>query len=79
MSALAAKKVGSIVRRSLAIRIGTLLCPMGLGVHALPATAQTSTSRDAVIEALRERIEALWASRRLSVKGTPFECNSITT
>jgi murein L,D-transpeptidase YcbB/YkuD len=43
-----------------------------LGVQALAAAAQTPTSTDPVIEAVRERVEALSAGGRLSVEGTPL-------
>ena len=59
------------MRPSLAIRTAGLLCALCLGVHAA-AAAPTPASADPLIEALRERVEALAASGRLSVEGTPL-------
>jgi murein L,D-transpeptidase YcbB/YkuD len=59
------------MRSSLAIRTAGLLCALCLGVHAA-AAAPTPASADPLIEALRERVEALAASGRLSVEGTPL-------
>jgi murein L,D-transpeptidase YcbB/YkuD len=58
--------------RGFAVQIPALLCTTVLGVHALAAAAQTPTSSGSVIEAVRERVEALSASGRLSVEGTPL-------
>jgi L,D-transpeptidase YcbB len=58
--------------RGFAVQIPAMLFAAVLGVHALAAAAQTSTSRDPVIEAVRERVEALSAGGRLSVEGTPL-------
>jgi murein L,D-transpeptidase YcbB/YkuD len=63
---------GQLMRRSLAIRIAAMLCAMVPGVQVFAATAQTATSADPVIEAVRERVEALSATGRLSVEGTPL-------
>lgn len=58
--------------RGFAVQIPTLLCATVLGMHALAAAAQTPASADPVIEAVRERVEALSAGGRLSVGGTPL-------
>jgi L,D-transpeptidase YcbB len=52
--------------------MATLLSAMVLGAHALAAAAQTPASAVPVIEAVRERVEALSASGQLSVDGTPL-------
>jgi murein L,D-transpeptidase YcbB/YkuD len=57
---------------SLAIQTAGLLCALVLGVHAAAAAAPTPAAGDPLIEALRERIEVLSASGRLSVEGTPL-------
>jgi murein L,D-transpeptidase YcbB/YkuD len=58
--------------RAFAVQIPTMLCATVLGVHALAAAAQTPASADPVIEAVRERVEALSAGGRMSVEGTPL-------
>ena len=55
-----------------AIRIPSVLCATLLGLQPLAAAAQTPASADPVIEAVRERVEALSAGGRLSVEGTPL-------
>jgi murein L,D-transpeptidase YcbB/YkuD len=58
--------------RGFAVQIPAMLCATVFGIHALAAAAQTSASTDPVIEAVRERVEALSAGGRLSVEGTPL-------
>ncbi len=58
--------------RGFAVRIPARLCATVLGIHALTATAQTPPFAEPVIEAVRERVEALSAGGRLSVEGTPL-------
>ena len=53
--------------RGFAVQIPAIVCATVLGVQALAAAAQTPTSTDPVIEAVRERVEALSAGGRLSV------------
>jgi L,D-transpeptidase YcbB len=50
--------------------LGAILCATVLGVHTVSAAAQAPDSSDPVIEAVRERVEALSAGGRLSVEGT---------
>ena len=58
--------------RVFAVQIPAMVCATILGIHALAAAAQTPASTDPVIEAVRERVEALSAGGRLSVEGTPL-------
>lgn len=59
-----------IVMQRFAVRIPSVLCATLLGLQPLAASAQTQASIDPVIEALRERVEALSAGGKLSVEGT---------
>jgi murein L,D-transpeptidase YcbB/YkuD len=59
-----------MMRQNLAIQIAAVLCAMVAAVQVCAATAQPPPSDDAVIEAVRERVEALSANGRLSVEGT---------
>jgi L,D-transpeptidase YcbB len=49
--------------------LGAILCAIGLGIHSVSAVAQVPESTDPVIEAVRERVEALSAVGRLSIEG----------
>jgi L,D-transpeptidase YcbB len=60
------------VGRAFAAQLPTILCAAALGVHALAAAPQSSASAGPVVEALRERVEALSAGDKLSVDGTPL-------
>jgi len=62
----------SLVRRGFALQVAAMLCSVFLGVPILGAAAQTPGPTDPVIEAVRERVEALTAGGRLSVDGTPL-------
>ena len=63
-----------------AVGIPTVLCATVFGLHALVAAAQSEPPTDLVIEAVRERVEALSAAGRLSVEGTPLSATrSIAT
>jgi L,D-transpeptidase YcbB len=57
-------RIGAIVARGFTILSATVLA------HVLTAAAQSPASTDPVIEAVRERVEALSAGGRLSVEGT---------
>ena len=57
---------------ALITRLGTILFAAVLSAYSITAAAQTSESTDPLIEALRERIEALSAAGGLSVEGTPL-------
>jgi L,D-transpeptidase YcbB len=59
--------IGSIVGR---VQIIALLCATVLGLQAWVAAAQTPAAADPVVEAVRERVEALSGGGRLSVEGT---------
>jgi murein L,D-transpeptidase YcbB/YkuD len=61
-----------IAARGFAVQISTVLCVAVLGAPALTAVAQPPAAADPVIEAVRERVEALSAGGRLSVEGTPL-------
>jgi murein L,D-transpeptidase YcbB/YkuD len=50
-------------------QVPIILCAMVLGFHALAGAAQSPASADPVVEAVRERVEALSADGRLSVEG----------
>jgi murein L,D-transpeptidase YcbB/YkuD len=66
--------------RGFAVQIPAIVCATVLGIHALAAAAQTPASTEPVIEAVRERVEALSAGGRLSVEGTPLSATrSIAT
>jgi murein L,D-transpeptidase YcbB/YkuD len=61
-----------IVMQRFAVRIPSVLCATLLSLQPLAASAQTQASIDPVIEAVRERVEALSAGGKLSVEGTPL-------
>ena len=66
---------GSPVRRGFALQVAAMLCSVFLVVPILGAAAQTPSPTDPVVEAVRERVEALTAGGRLSVDGTPLSAS----
>jgi hypothetical protein len=55
--------------RGCVTNLGAILCATVLGIHAVSAAAQVPESTEPVIEAVRERVEALSAVGRLSIEG----------
>jgi L,D-transpeptidase YcbB len=49
--------------------VGGILCAVVLGIHTVSAVAQVPEPADPIIEAVRERVEALTAVGRLSIEG----------
>jgi L,D-transpeptidase YcbB len=60
------------VSRLFAIKAAALLCATVLGFHWQRTAAETLPSADPVVEAVRERIEALSSQGSLSVEGSPL-------
>jgi murein L,D-transpeptidase YcbB/YkuD len=67
---VSAEGAESTLGRGGVTNLGVILCATVLGIHTVSAAVQSSGSADPVIEAVRERVEALSAGGRLSVEGT---------